>query len=237
MGTWAILKAAAKKKLSWGPTERKRIDANSPLGIRVGGMLSISSPDFILGDGQLKIKGPSEDLYVVSYGQFMLGGFRGHRFYLSAGERLYMLQIVENNQGQIDECKLYSLHDEVIPAKDEWDFWLNDEDGSIGLSEFQLKPEDGGILYSRVWENASEQNSTGDGFTHIPPVEIREAIYMDPYGDVVEHSDQMVMLYGRSVMEGLDEYLFVGVAEDKDGASVQITVGIPVNTTDITVLF
>jgi hypothetical protein len=244
MGTWALFKAAAQKKLSWGTTtdSRKRVDASAPLGIRIGGMLTISSPDFILGDGKLKIKGPAEDLYVISYGQFRLGNYLAHRFYLSAGEQLYMLQIIEEvsvRPGEpvvIDECKLYALHDEVYPGdkKEEWDFWLNDTTGYIGYSEFNLKD---GTIYYRAWENQAEQCDAPGGFTHIPPVEIRESIYMDPYGDDVQTVGHMAMLYGRSVMEGLDEYLFVGVAEQNDGASVQFSIGIPLNTTDITVLF
>jgi hypothetical protein len=239
MGMWQLFKDAASKKLTWTVhPDKKRIDLTAPLGIRVGGMVSINCPDFILADGKLKIRGPQEDLYVTSYGQFRLGDYKGHRFYMGAGDKLFMLQVIENEKGQIDECKLFSLFDEIMPP--DWDFWLNDNDGSIGLSEFDIKD---GTKYFRAWENESEQKAVCDqvgqitSLNHIPPVEIRESIYMDPYGDQVESVGHMTMLYGRNIVEGIDEFMFVGVAEDKTGASVQITIGIPLGATDITVLF
>lgn len=239
MGFVQDWKEAAVKRFVWpSQPDKKRIDLTTPLGVRVGGMVSINSPDFILADGKLKIRGPQEDLYVTSYGQFFASGYKGHRFYMSAGDTLYMLQIMVDEKDQIDECKLFTLLDEIMPP--DWDFWLNDNNGSIGLSEFDL-PD--GTKYYRAWENEMEQkvvcDQVGQATTinHIPPVEIRESVYMDPYGDRVESIDHMTMLYGRVVVEGIDEYLFVEVFNQNNKASVQVTVGIPLGITDIKVLF
>ena len=236
MGTWALLKDIAKKKLSRDTDkDRERVDNDLPLGIRIGGMLNITSADFILAEGQLHIESPKGDLYVVSYGQFRLGEFKGHRFYLSEDDDLFMLQIItdDDNGIGVDDITLYKLYDELFT--DDWSFWLDDSDGYIGLSEFDLPPAP--TTFYRVWDNEVEQVELNDGLTHIPPVNFKETIYLDAYGDGIEHVQHACMLYGRDVDENVKEYVIVSADEDKEGASIPITVGVPLIEQDIKVLF
>jgi hypothetical protein len=240
--TWVLFREIAKKNLTWGSStvEKPRIDRDLPLGLRIGSLVSIMSVDAILAGDQLKIKMPTQDLMVVAYGKFDVNPFKGHRFYLSADSgELFTLQVVTNTKGEIDDCKLFSLHDEIIT--NDWDFWLNERDGYIGYSVFQLKPEDGGVTYFRAWDNeleqvVIEQNEEGN-ITRIPPVELTETIYGDPFAGEVRKVKLTSMLYGRDVTDSVQEYMMVSVAEDKDGASIQIIIGLPLEPTSIKVLF
>jgi hypothetical protein len=244
-GTWALFRAIAKKKLTWGSStvEKPRIDRDLPLGIRVGSMLSILSVDSILAGDQLKIKMPTKDLMVVAYGKFFISPFTGYRFYLSADSgELFTLQVVLDAKGKVDDCKLFALHDEIIT--NDWDFWINERDGYIGYSVFQLKPEpDGtpGMTYFRAWDNQSEEiileQNGNDTLTHIPPVEFAETVYGDPFGNEVRKVKHTSMLYGRDVTDTVAEYMMASVAEDSDGASIQILLGLPLEPASVKVLF
>jgi hypothetical protein len=242
-GTWALFREIARKKLTWGNStaDKPRIDRNLPMDLRIGSNINITSLGAIVEGDKLKIEMPSNDLMVMSYGVFNIDSYVGHRFYLSSDKgELFTLQVVTNKKGEIDDCKLYALHDEIIT--NDWAFWLDERDGYIGLSSFQLKPEDGGIVYFRAWENETEQvvveQSATDAITHIPPVEFSEKIYCDPFGNETRRIKHMAMLYGRDISDTVQEYMMVSVADEgNDGASVQIIIGIPVEAQEIKVLF
>ena len=241
-GTWALFREIAKKKLTWGSStpDKPRLDKDLPLDLRIGSTIKITSLASIMEGDKLKIKMPVNDLMVMSYGRFDQGPYAGHRFYLASDSgELFTLQVVTNTKGGIEECKVFALHDEIIT--DDWGFWLDERDGYIGLSSFQLKPEDGGIWYFRAWENDLEQivleQNEEDAITHIPPVKFSEKILCDPFGNETRRVKHTSMLYGRDVTDDVQEYMMVSVAEDSDGASVQIIIGLPLEVSDIKVLF
>ena len=239
--TWQLFKDIAKKKLTWQdqPTDKPRIDKDLPLGIRIGSMLTISSPELILAADKLKIKAPAGGLTVIAYGSFSIKPFNLHRFYVADNQdSLYTLQVItKQDDGSIDEVKLFSLFDEIFT--DNWSFWLDEKEGYIGYSIFDLKD---GTRYFRDWSNDLEeivlQENNDLKITHIPPLEFKETYYSNPYGERIETMEHQAMQYGREVAEQVDEYLLVSVA-DKSGeyASVQIMVGLPVEPASIKVLF
>jgi hypothetical protein len=232
-GSWALLARIAKNKWSKKNEEvdRPRIDGNLPLELKIGSRLSIMCPSAIIAGDKLNMKVPLGELSVVSYGTFTIYGFKGYRFYLSTdSQELFTLQVVLNQKGEIDDLKLYSLHDEItaIP-KDGWDFWLNDHDGYIGYSIFDLKD---GTRYFRAWDNETEQEIVAkdddEVITHIPPVRFEETVHEDPYGDKRHRVTHLSMLYGRDATDSVAEFMMVSVADDQDGASVQILLGLGV---------
>lgn len=239
MGTWALFREMARKKLTFGggTVEKPRIDRDLPLGLRIGSMVNITSADAIIAGDELKIKIPPQDMMVVAYGKFSVGDFYGHRFYMAADSgELYTLQIVTNQKGVIDDCKLYSLHDEFPESN--WDFWLSDQDGNIGLSVFDLKD---GTRYFRAWENPGDeiivQENATDKITHIPPVKLVETVYADPFGDEKRRIEYDSMLYGRDVTSDIQEYMMASVASEPGSATVQIIIGLPMEPASIKVLF
>ncbi|MBI5251096.1 MAG: DUF2491 family protein [Desulfomonile tiedjei] len=240
-GAWNLLKRIGLRKIdevkdSYQKGRQERVDRDLPLGIRIGGIVEIPEVDFILGGDNLKIKHPGSSNVVSSYGSYPVGDSRVHRFYLDAQDLIYILQIVTDRQKAVEECKLFMPYDEVYP--DDWDFWLGERDGYIGYEIFQTQD---GVQYFRVWgsDEASvvvEEDEQGNQITRIQPFEFIETIHLTPYGDQNETVKYDSMLYGRHVNENVDEYLIVSAVNEKDGASVQIMVGIELQPASIKVI-
>ncbi|MFH0824032.1 MAG: DUF2491 family protein [Pseudomonadota bacterium] len=242
--TWSLLKKIGQKKLDERRETREqdgktRIDKDMPLGLRFGGIVEISQVDFILGGDDLKIQHPGTDMTVESYGAFTIGGYQVHRYYLSSPVGIYVLQLGTDEKKIIQECKLFLPYDEVCPnGPQDWGFWLDENSGYIGYSQFQLKD---GTPYVRVWENADamvvvEQDAQGNQLTRIPPIHYTEFVHLDRYGDKFEMLKYDSMLYGRKVNDSVDEYLLVSAIEGEDGASIQIMAGLELQQTAIKVI-
>jgi hypothetical protein len=231
---WGLLKRIGQKKYdqlkdSYQTGATVRIDKDLPLGLRINGMVEISQVDFILGGADLRIKHPGTSNSVLSYGTLLVGDASVNRFYLDAPDQPYVLQVVVDSKKMVEECKLFMPYDEVYPQRSEdWAFWLDDADGYIGLSAFQTKD---GTQYFRVWqndgaENVVEEDGKGNRITRIPPVQLEETIYLDPYGKETETVKYDSMLYGRHVNDNVDEFILLSAVDEKDGASIQVMVGI-----------
>jgi hypothetical protein len=236
MSTWSLLKRIAEKRFAKKDERRpisERIDYNNPLGIRINGIVEVPITDFILGADQLKIQHPGNSNTVLSMGRFLIGDSTIRRFYLDAGENIYMLQVITDKKSLIEECKLYMPFDEVYPNTDGWGFWLDETEGYIGYSAFQTKDN---TLYERVWQDEGAEVQLPDGITRIPPISFTERIFLDPYGDTWEDVKHSAMLYGRHATNDTDEFLLVSAVEDKGGASVQLLVGIPLEPPSLKVI-
>jgi len=240
-GTWNLLKRIGLKKIddakdAYKKASLERIDKDLPLGIRIDGIIDIPEVDFILGGDALKVKHPGSGNVISSYGTFPVGDSKIHRFYFSGKDVIYMLQIVTDRQNGIEECKLFMPYDEIYP--DDWNFWLAERDGYIGYEIFQTKD---GMQYFRVWGSDEEavvveEDQQGNQITRIAPFEFLETIYLTPYGDQSETVKYDAMLYGRHVNDNVDEYLLVSAVNDKEGASVQIMVGVELQPASIKVI-
>lgn len=241
---WNLLRKVGLKKIddikdSLSKATGERIDLNFPLGLRFNCLVEIPEVDFILAGDELEIKHPGASNSVISYGNFPVGESMVHRFYLDHLERVYMLQVITDSRQIVEEVKLFMSYDEVFPQDGEaWDFWLSDEDGYIGMNIFETK---NAKRYFRVWENSDalrvlEQDASGNQINRIPPVSFLEDLRLDPYGKNSETVKYDSMLYGRNVDDNIDEYLLVSAAQERDGASVQIMVGIPLEPASIKVI-
>jgi hypothetical protein len=240
-GTWNLLKKIGQKKVDEvkGSIQKDwsdRIDKDLPLGLRMNGMVDVPEVDFILAGADLKVKHPKETLVVASIGMIPVGDSMLYRMYLNASHGVYVLQVSADKNRVVEECKFYMPYDEIYP--DDWDFWLSKTDGYIGFSVFQTQD---GTSYDRVWQDAGaetviEEDQQGNRLTRIPPVPFYEAVYLDPYGEKRETVRYESMLYGRHVNEQVDEYLLLSMAEDSDGASIQIMVGIQLEPASVKVI-
>ncbi len=238
---WNVIKQMGLKKYgdmkdSYQRIGTERVDENLPLGLRLSGMIEIGAVDFILGGENLKIRPPASAEVILSYGRFPIGSVTVHRSYFASEGTPYMLQVAADSRGGIEECKLFMAYDEIYPH--DWDFWLSEKDGYIGLSVFQLKDQ---TQYFRVWQNDEsqavlEQDSDGNSITHIPPVQFLETLYYDPYGERTETVKYDAMLYGRQVNQDVDEYLLVSAVNEKDGASVQVMVGLELSPASLKII-
>jgi hypothetical protein len=214
----------------------ERVDRDLPLGLRINALAEISAVDFILGGDDLKIKHPGDSCIVASFGYIASGRSDIHRFYLESEKTVYMLQVVTDERKNLQEIKLFMPLDEVYP--EDWGFWLSEKDGYIGMSVFQTKD---GAQYYRVWENPGaeivlEDDGRGNRITRIPPVQFMEKICFDEYGRESEIVKYDSMLYGRHVNDNADEYLLVSAVSERDGASVQLMVGMELGAAALKVI-
>ena len=115
--------------------------------------------------------------------------------------------------------------DEVHPAdREEWGFWMDEQEGMVGWPEFQTKD---GVIYGRHWL---------PGDRRVAPREWNETIQ-----DARGTSSRQVhaMLYSRSTGAADPapeaEYILVSVIEGGGEAYVEIAAGIDVNPASLTI--
>ena len=149
---------------------------------RVGMVLTADLSPFILAAGATRATPPQASaegrMSVAAVGRLDVGDF----VRLHLDDRRGMFQLHLDANGQPDECRYFTLFDEVTPADaGGWDVWLNPAEGLIGWPEFQTKD---GKLYQRVWS---------PGGTRVAPVAITEQITTIEGTEAVR---QQAMLYG-----------------------------------------
>lgn len=197
--------------------------AYKPSLFRVGMILTADPTPFILAGTATKVNVPEIAeaagglISVEAVGKLTLAGTELHRLYLPGGRTFFQLHL--DSAGHPDECRCFSLIDEVNPADaGEWGFWLDPAEGMIGWPEFQTKD---GKLYPRHW---------APGQTRIEPRRFTETL-----SDVNGQRTRQVqaMLYaaptGAASPAPDTEYLLVAVLEEGGRAWVEIHAGIAVN--------
>jgi hypothetical protein len=212
--------------------DRKEIAGKAlPLGLTLNSVVQIPTFDFIPNGCELKIKQPVTPIPVSAYGAIPIEQSILHRFYLGSEDSVYMIEVVTDDENTIQECKLFMVYEQIYPA--DWDTWLSDHEGSIGLGVFMTKDE---TLYFRIWQNEDEQTvlEEEDGYqlTWIPP-QLEEIVCFASHGRDPETVYYYSMLYGRQVTECIDEFLLLSAADENRGASVKIMVGIELDPASI----
>jgi hypothetical protein len=127
-------------------------------------------------------------------------------------------QVHLDADGRPDECRYFSLLDEVVPAgPEEWAFWLDAAEGAIGWPEFQTKDNK---VYTRVW---------AQGDTRVAPRVLTETL---TNATGTTSREQQAMLYaaptGAEPPAPVTEYILVAAADQGGQAWVEIHAGIDV---------
>jgi hypothetical protein len=205
------------------------ISGSAKTRFRVGMILPLDPTPFVLSTGLTKLVPPGEGnlisveaIGLVSDGAGAAGGAALHRLYLPGSSGFFSLHLAAS--GQPDECRYFSLLDQVTPATaEDWAFWLDPARGMIGWPEFQTKD---GVLYGRVW---------AAGSTRVPPRQQIETI-QELSGN--SSRNLQAMLYGRP--SGINppapatEYILVEAVEQEGSAWIDIHVGIDINPAALT---
>lgn len=191
---------------------------------RVGMVLPVDPTPFLLAQGLTKVMPPDDSgmISIEAVGLLRYGGVLLHRLYLPGGKAFFQLHL--NADGRPDECRYFSVLDEINPAdQQEWAFWLDSGEGLIGWPTFQTKD---GQVYSRVW---------GPGQTRIAPRQIEET------RQLVDHTEQrqmQSMLYGGqsggAPPAPQTEYILVSAVEAAGQAWIEIDAGIDINPAALT---
>lgn len=241
MGLFGIFKHIAERKKAEVSAALKddlpRVDDNLPLGIRINCMIGLDETKFILHSDLLKVQSPGGGKHTVTAAEkFRLGDLELYRIYLEANDtgNSSLLQIGVDDDG-ISGITLFRIHDEIYPAStEEWDDWLNDEDGLIGYRDFRITNDDGSTFeYQRLWGGDDEYSE---------PFHFESTIAFDPYGTSGVKMSCTGMIYGRDIAEGFTEYLFMahetilGDEGQSDEEKIVLFIGIGLEQAELTVM-
>ena len=229
---WDLAQASLKKRRQVREEAAKRenpLDRELPLSLHLDGKIEITAA---LLPESLHTKFPQGAHIVDDFSKTRILGQDTFRVLLipEEGETPSYLRIVRN--GAVAAVRWFAKLDEVFPgSSEEWQFWLDDKEGSIGLQLFQSK---NGTLFNRLLEPENP--------ARIQPIKYSERVYLDRYDEnetrVIKHSS---MLYGRKVEDDIcpcDEYLFLSAVEERDGSYVTIDVGVDLDvTTNLKVVY
>lgn len=192
--------------------------AYEPSLFRVGMTVTIDPTPFLLSAGLTKVKSPEGGLTSVPMvGTVTSGSATVYRLYLPEIESFFQLHL--DKDGMPDECRYFSVIDQVTPADEgEWGFWLDRREGMIGWPEFQTKD---GKLYQRAW-------TPGSG--RIEPFKMREEL-KDVRGTNSRSIDAMLYAAptGAAAPAPEKEYILVSAVEEGGQAWVEIAAGIDVS--------
>jgi hypothetical protein len=195
----------------------------TPSLFRVGMTLTLDPTPFILAASSTKVLEPTD----VSAGGMLVsvamvstvsdGAATLHRLYLPEEKGFFQIHL--NTAGQPDECRFFSLVDEVHPgSEDEWAFWLDPAEGMIGWPEFQTKD---GKVYPRLWT---------PGSSRVQPRTLYEN-GTDVKGMTVRTLSTMLYAAptGAADPAPATEYIMVSAIEQGGQAWVEVHAGIDVN--------
>jgi hypothetical protein len=193
----------------------------TPSLFRVGMTVTVDPTPFLLAEGNTRVTAPDTGngplVSIEAVGTVRSGNATVHRLYLP--NRKSFFQIHLDADGQPDECRYFSVFDEVTPADPaEWGFWLDGNDGMIGWPEFQTKD---GKRYPRLWS---------PGSSRIEPFTLDETIEA-VRGQTA--STSQAMLYaaptGAADPAPPTEYLLIETVEADGQAWVRLSAGIDVS--------
>lgn len=216
-----------KDKISLNKAQKEDNKENvitGPLGLKVGRFFKINNYDIVLEGEKYSadFSQGNKNNQIVAYGKFNADNLVVHRFYSQDED---MLEIVTSkySNDDIKEIKFFTLYDEVYPAtKEDWDFWLHEDEGIIGDPVFMNKEDK---EFFRAW---------GDSDSHIPPAIFNEAI-KDLNGETYR-TEHQCMLYFRDIDENdvsKKEYLLVSAEENEQKLVVELMVGVDISENEI----
>ena len=209
--------------LSSGPTP-PGLTGSAASRFRVGMTIPVDPSPFLLAAGTTKVRPPEASgmISVEALGLVSDGAVSLHRLYLPGRDAFFMLHL--GPDGTPDECRYFSLLDQIAPAsRDEWGFWLDPTQGLIGWPQFQTKD---GKTYDRIW---------APGSSRVPPREQVETV-QDLSGTT--QRKLQAMLYGGRTGAASPapdvEYVLVYAVEQGDEAWIEVYAGIDINPAALT---
>lgn len=196
-----------------------------PKWFRLGMVFPLDPTPFILAADATHIRAPEASSSGGSISVECIGTLTSedeqvtwYRLYLPGAECFFQVHL--NADGHPDECRYFSLLDEVQPASaQEWAVWLDDADGLIGWPQFQTKD---GKLYDRVWVA---------GNSRVAPRRQSETLTTLNAEDAINQHQSMLYAAatGLAAPAPQTEFIWVSMVEGAGGAAVKIYAGIDVS--------
>jgi hypothetical protein len=218
---WRRLSAGRREQEAGGVSRQPSGTSYRPDWFRVGMTFPVDPTPFILAANTTHVQAPegataSGLISVEAVGEVSTDGVHWHRVYLPGGQRFFQVHL--DAAGQPDECRYFSLLDEIVPSStEEWAFWLDEREGVIGWPEFQARD---GKVYTRLWTQ---------GDARVAPRVLTETL-TDTTGTTSR--ERQAMLYAAPTDAPAPapptEYMLVAAADQGGQAWVEIYAGIDV---------
>jgi len=218
---WRRLGTGRRAREAEGASSQPSGTSYRPDWVRVGMTFPVDPAPFILAANMTHVRAPegatdSGLISVEAVGEVTTDGVHWHRLYLPGGQSFFQVHL--DADGRPDECRYFSLLDEIVPASpDEWAFWLDTAEGAIGWPEFQTKDNK---AYVRVW-------SQGD--SRVAPRVLTETL---TNATGTTSRERQAMLYaaptGAEAPAPSTEYILVAAADQDGQAWVEVYAGIDV---------
>ncbi|KAA5608032.1 DUF2491 family protein [Rhodovastum atsumiense] len=218
MFLWLSRRAAGGTTGTGATAGRPPPPGSAEAGFRVGMTFPIDPSPFLLAGSATKVQAPPGGMTnVEAVGTLRGAGVVLHRLYLPGRQGFF--QVHTDAAGAIDECRYFSLLDEVTPADArEWGVWLDPAEGMIGWPAFQTRD---GKTYGRAWV---------PGGGRVSPQMLDETVQAL---DGTAQRRLQAMLYaaptGAAPPAPPTEFVMVAAIQAADQAWVEIHAGIDVN--------
>ena len=219
MTIWELLKAKREKLRQEKLTALQManpLDRNLPFGLHLDGKIDIAAllPDAL---NPLFTQGPQ---VIAGFSEVTIMDQQCFRVLLlpELGDTGSYLLICPMEQETL--VRWFVNIDAVYPSSnEEWDFWLSDQDGSIGIQQFQSKDNE---LFDRLW-GAPEDPI-------VEPVCFDERLVLNRFDEAeTKFIGHRSMLYGRELADDVcscDQYILLSACTEPDGSYVSIDVGV-----------
>ncbi len=194
-----------------------------PLGLRVGGAVTIDALPFRVLGAELLFQLPPGNQVIESRGLINLGqGAELHRFYLSDDAFIQL----STQASVLDELKLFQFAETRHPnTRVALEAWLK-EGSELGRSSIVLQ----GKKFDRVWGDAAEPYS--------PPVVFDEQVFKNNASTPDYDLTHYAMLYQRQIpnSERL-EYLLISVEDSgPNDFCVVFSLGVDISAADLEII-
>jgi hypothetical protein len=199
----------------------------TPFGLRIGAAVDIDTLPLRMHAADLHVKLPEETMIIVAQGYVDLGdGTYVHRYYNSDDAMIQVLTVGGMAAEHVEELTLFVPHQSFYPdGEGAWALWTS-AGGKQGAPSFRL---DDGTEYSRIWFDTTEG--------HAKPVVFTESVYEDPESDECGEIVHSVMLYGRNLEQSKkNEYLLVSIEDYEGERTVELMVGVDLETASLKVI-
>lgn len=218
-----FFKKLAREKFSSSAATPPAPPNSLPLGLRVGGAVTIDALPFRVLASELLFQLPPGNQVIESRGFIDLGqGAALHRFYLSDDAFIQ----VSMQAGTIDEIKLFQFVETKHPnTRAALEAWLK-EGSELGRSKVLLQ----GKRFDRVWGDSTEP--------YTPPVVFDEHVFKTSATASDYNLTHYAMLYEREI-PGSErmEYLLISVEDSgPNDFCVVFSIGVDVSAADLEII-
>jgi hypothetical protein len=190
-----------------------------PFGLRLGGVVDISTSFFIFNADKTVMKDPGSKLYIEAISRYNRTDCNMYNLYAGSTDgNDYVLQVDFDADFVFQAAKLFQQTFEIFPQTIEE---LQEWEGKLIGDEYIKLPD--GIEYDREWEPERKGHLTG--------YRLNERLFSKDF-DSYNELRRLMMLYGRAIAD-TKEYLLVSSIRSSEKNFIDVMVGINLDIEEV----